>query len=73
MKKISTVERANTHERESGKFVVIWHHRIKAFTTLISAFIFYVYLESEASLWNITIREELLEKKCLSLDYLLRT
>jgi hypothetical protein len=68
MKLISTVEKAVSHGRESGNFVVIWHNSVKAFDNLLSAFIFYFNLNREASLWDITEGEELLEKKCLRLE-----
>ena len=68
MELISTVEKAVSHRRESGKFVVIYQNNLKSFDKLLTAFIFYFGLNGEASLWDITEGEELLEKKCLKLD-----
>jgi hypothetical protein len=68
MELISTVEKAVSHKRESGKFIVIYHNNLKSFDKLLNAFIFYFRLNLEASLWDITEGEELLEKKCLKLD-----
>ena len=64
---ISTVEKAVSHRRESGKFIVIYHNNPKSFDKPQNAFMFYFSLNREASLWDITEEEEL-EKKCLKLD-----
>lgn len=68
MELISTVEKAVSHQRESGKFVVIYQNNLKTFDKLLNAFIFYFRLNREASLWDITGGEELLEKKYLKMD-----
>lgn len=65
MELISTVERAVSHSREFGKFIVVYKNNVRSFNSLITAFLFYYRLETEASLWDITSGEELLEKKCL--------
>ena len=65
MKIVSTVERAVSHNREFGKFLVIYKSGVKVFNSLVTAFQFYYNLETEASLWDITDQEELLEKKCI--------
>lgn len=63
MKLVSTVEKAVSHNREFGKFVVVYKNSIKVFEGLVSAFIFYYYLDKEASLWDLTEGAELLEQK----------
>lgn len=65
MELISTVEKAVSHTREFGKFVVIYKNSVKTFDSLVAAFIFYFALDTEASLWDISEEDELLEKKCL--------
>ena len=61
----SIVERAVSHSREYGKFIVIYQQNVKFFDSLVTAFVFYFHLEHEATLWDITKEAELLEKKCL--------
>lgn len=73
MELISTVEKAVSHSREFGKFVVIYTNSVRTFDSLVAAFIFYFSLDKEASLWDITEKEELLEKKCLHDENLLKT
>jgi hypothetical protein len=67
MELIPTVENAVFHPREFGKFVVIYRSSIKTFDGLVSAFIFYFNLTVEASLWDITDQEELVEKKIIKI------
>jgi len=64
MEIIPIVERSVSHHREFGKFIVIYPNRVKDFSSLVAAFKFYFKLEEEASLWDITTGEELLERKC---------
>ncbi len=64
MELIPIVERSVSHHREFGKFIVIYPNNVKAFSSLVAAFKFYFKLEEEASLWDITAGEELLERKC---------
>lgn len=68
MEMISVVERSVSHHREYGKFLVVYHNNVKLFNGLVSAFIFYFNLDKEASLWDITAGEELLERKCFETD-----
>ena len=63
MELVSTVEKAVSHPREFGDFVVVYQNSVKSFKSLIKAFIFYYNLDTEASLWDITSGDELLEKK----------
>jgi hypothetical protein len=64
MKIVSIIERAISHSREYGKFIVV-NKTTTEFDSLVKAFIIYYYLEEEASLWDITEGRELLEKKIL--------
>lgn len=59
---ISIVERGVSHSRENGMFIVKYRNIVKEFSSLVSAFQFYYHLKEAASLWDITEREELLEK-----------
>ena len=69
MQYTSTVEKAVSHSREEGKFIVIYPNSVKVFNTLIAAFLFYYRLDKEASLWDITEdKAELLEQKRLSME-----
>jgi hypothetical protein len=67
MELVSMVENAVSHDREVGRFMVVYKSNIKVFKTLVSAFIFYDKLDKEATLWDITESEELLEQKCYQL------
>jgi hypothetical protein len=67
MQLIPTVEKAISHSREFGVFIVIYKNSVRSFNSLIKAFKFYYNLDTEASLWDITSGEELLEKKCFRL------
>ena len=62
-KLIPIIERAQDHYRESGRFLVISRNNVREFDRLINAYQFYYILEREASLWDITGKEILLEKK----------
>jgi hypothetical protein len=63
METIPIVERAISHHRERGKFLVRYNDSAEHFDNILPAFIFYFDLEQEATLWDITEDEELLEKK----------
>lgn len=65
MELISTVERAVSHHREVGKFLVLYRESSKEFPSLVSAFIFYYNLKEAASLWDMTENSELLEQKII--------
>ena len=65
MKVVSIIERAVSHSREFGKFIVQHGRSTQQFDSLVKAFIFYYYLEEEAALWDITEGRVLLEKKVL--------
>lgn len=67
MELILTVEKAQHHYREEGRFIVIYKNDLRPFNTLVAAFKYYFILNGEASLWDITEKEELLEKKCFKL------
>jgi hypothetical protein len=69
MEFISTVEKAISHSREFGKFIVVSKTNVNLFVTLVSAFLFYYHLDKEASLWDVTgDTAELLEQKYLLLS-----
>lgn len=66
MEFISTVEKAISHSREFGKFIVVYKTNVKLFPTLVAAFLFYYTLDKDASLWDVTgDTAELLEQKYL--------
>jgi hypothetical protein len=54
---------AELYLREEGEFSVICESQTKQFTNLLEAFIFYISVEHEATLWDITNNHLFIERK----------
>jgi hypothetical protein len=54
---------ANYFIRDEGHFQVRYRGGIQEFTTLVKAYLFYVQLGEEASVWDMTVDPILVESK----------